>query len=426
MSAITTLLLFPFVPRRVAAAHLRTPLHKIYLIHWLGLLALAGVVVCIDLEAETHPFIGGGVTRAVRSGGASAAIAGGVVAAGEVVFVLVAAMMTCWAGRDEPISATFRHALRVSWLFVAHLVWVVVAFGLMMFGSVSGSISAPLFLFVCFSGVIVWSIISYLRALTLDRRGDVATPADPMCEWCGYNIAHTDPNGLCSECGKAVADSLRRKRSLDVVADRKDIAGYGDAATRAWFHSETFFRTFAAHERTVFSITHLVFWLGMTVVLSGGAFVGGISVATGDSPPLFIGMVVVLAFGLFIAWCFFILLSAIASLLGWLVSRQVGRNRFAAVHHVVALTSSVIPFWACLAVITLVLSFLPPRVGIFLPMWALIVAATCVAYWRAIARRVGYVQYQNGPSTVAQRDDTDPSDQTIDHRIHDHPVFKSE
>lgn len=390
------------------------------------MLALADVVVCIDLEAETHPTIGGGVTRAVRSGGASIAIAAGVVAAGEVVFVLVAAMMTCWAGCDEPIGDTFRHALRVSWLYAVHLVWVAAAFGLMMFGSVSGGNDVVPLLLMCFSGVIVWSIISYLRALTLDRRGTAATSEDPMCEWCGYNIAHTDPCGLCPECGQAVADSVRRKCSLDVVADREGIAGFGDIATRTWFQSETFFRTFAAYERTVFSITQLAFWLVVTVVLSGSAFVGSISVAQGSSPPLGGGMVVGLAFGLFIAWCFFILLSAIASLLGWLVSRQVGRNRFAAVHHVVALTSSVIPPWACLAAITLVLSFLPPRVGVFLPMWALIVAATCVAYWRAIARRVGYVQYQNGPSTVAQRNDTDPSGQTIDHRIHDRSVFNSE
>lgn len=369
------------------------------------MLALAGVFVCIDVEAETHPTIGGGVTRAVCSGGAPTVIALGVVAAGEIVFVLVAAMMTCWAGSDEPISATLRHALRVSWLFVAHLVWVVVAFGLMILAAPTAEPVVVALLVLAFSGVIVWSIISYLRALTLDRRGDVATPADPMCEWCGYNIAHTDPNGLCPECGNAVADSLRQKRNLDVIADRKDIAGYGDAATRAWFQPETFFRTFAAHERTVFSIAHLAWSMAITVFMAGAAILGTGSMALGGLPRVFI----VLTFGPFITWCFFVLLSAIASLLGWLVSRQVDRNRFAAVHHVVALTSSVIPPWAYLAVITLMMGFRPPRVGVFLPMWALILAATCVAYWRAIARRVRYAQYQNGPSTVAQRDDTDPS-----------------
>ncbi|MBI5865134.1 MAG: hypothetical protein HZB38_11625, partial [Planctomycetes bacterium] len=30
----------------------------------------------------------------------------------------------------------------------------------------------------------------------------------PVCEWCGYDLSHADPAGVCTECGRPIAQSL--------------------------------------------------------------------------------------------------------------------------------------------------------------------------------------------------------------------------
>ena len=262
MNPVATLLLFPFQPRRVALAHQSTPLWKIYVIHWLGLFVLAGVLIGLDYLTShldpSHTL----VARTVFHNLDAAVIAFVVTLCGECVFVLIGTVMTCWAGADEPIGDTWRHALRVSWLFVAHLSWIVGGFGLTV--HFSGEVrlrnagASVAIAMMILTTILIWSIASYLRAMTVPRQVE-RVETDPMCEWCGYTVAYLDPTGRCPECGRPIEDSLRADTRKPFVYN-----DYPHAWLTAWTNPESIFRRVSPVSRSRDATVLLVRALAIT------------------------------------------------------------------------------------------------------------------------------------------------------------------
>ena len=54
---------------------------------------------------------------------------------------------------------------------------------------------------------LAWAIWTWLRGAGA-ARGLPPRDHPPLCEWCGYNLTHAPAGGRCSECGKAVDESL--------------------------------------------------------------------------------------------------------------------------------------------------------------------------------------------------------------------------
>lgn len=400
LNAFTTILLFPFQPRRVILAHERTRLREIYIIHWLGLLAVATVLVTIDMLAvDLAISLRRSVTERIISNKDAAAGAVIVALLVEVVFVLVATAMTCWAGADEPLGRTWRHALKVSWLYAAHLTWVAAAFGVFVLGSlIDFNVEREQSLAVFLAAVVIWSIVSYLRALTAPR---ATAPPDhhPMCEWCGYNLSHSDPAGRCSECGKEVRESLdpvvRPARGADEIP-------LGRLASAAWFEPARAFRAFPAHQRSGRAVRILILSLSLGGVAGTMLFVGGLMLGSGGAiggPPIFTLIALVTVFGSFIAWALFLFASIVATLSGLYASRYVGRNRFTAALHVVTLTSGLFPLWAGLAMLALGcgigLANTGRGAGIYFGCWGSANIVVAILYVKAVSRRMRFVQYAN-------------------------------
>lgn len=396
MNPVATVLLFPFQPRRVALAHAHTPLWKVYLIHWLGLLVLTGVLIGLDFIVRhlrpTHTLVLHRVLHEHKAALTTVVI----ILCGEGVFVLFAKLMTCWAGADEPIGDTWRYALRVSWLFVAHLPWVVGGCGatMLMAYLYEAREDGALLTVTTLTSIIIWSIVGYLRAMTAPRRTE-ALQTDPMCEWCGYTIAYLDPGGRCPECGRPIGDSLDKSVRRPFGA-----ADYLEVAAEAWINPEPLFRRISITTRPRDAVIVLVQTLVIAGVMAGFTFVVTMLLAGGapsNPTPLILG--VVLAFGAFGGWVFLVFASAVASGLGEIASRRTGRNRFTAAFDVVALTSGILPPWACVASATWAgmifnLSWRPGPAAVLLTFLT-INAVLAILYCRAMGRRMQFLQYAN-------------------------------
>ncbi len=192
MNAIQSLILFPLRPTQMAQAHAQTDLGRVLRIHAWGMIVLGLVFVALDGFANyyhNNHFRPRG-TMEVLTDFDALCIAVLVIAGGEGVFIAVASCMTCWASRNEPAGESWRYAIRISWLFVAHLWWVVGIGGFIIiiseprqaFGLIPG--------FMGMTMIIVWSIVSYLRALTARER-----PIEPAASADDSDSPLTIPNG---------------------------------------------------------------------------------------------------------------------------------------------------------------------------------------------------------------------------------------
>ena len=391
MNPVATLLLFPFQPRRVALAHAHTPLWKVYLIHWLGLLILAGVLIGLDLVLRRYQPRHTLDLHLVLHDNKAAITALVVILCGEGVFVLFAKLMTCWAGADEPIRDTWRYALRVSWLFVAHLPWVVGGCSATFLIGIYYEMreDGALLTIIILTSIIIWSIVGYLRAMTAPRHTETVQ-ADPMCEWCGYTVAYLDPSGRCPECGRPIPDSLDSAARRPFVAD--DLL---DVASEAWINPEPLFRHISVTTRPTHAVIVLVQALVIAGVTAGFSFV--VTVLLAVEPPPTMALAVMLAFGAFGGWVYLVFASAVASGLGEIASRRTGRNRFVAGFIVVALTSGSLPIWACVASATWagMMFKLPWRREAVLLSFITINAIVAVFYCRALGRRMRFLQHAN-------------------------------
>lgn len=407
MNAVTTLCLFPFYPRRVALAHAQTPLSRVYLIHWLGMMVLGALLVGLDfffaLVAGGH---GVPATPAIWKDAQSAAVAIVVTICGEAVFVVVASFMTCWAGRDEPIAETWHFALRVSWLYVAHLIWVVGICGTTMMTANTQNFrgfdpSWLLLTVTVIAGMIIWSIVSYLRALTVPRDSPVPA-ADPLCEWCGYNLAHLDPAGRCPECGRPIADSTDNSPRKSVDQDYKNINWQdADLIANSWFDAERVFREITTRDRARRGVRMVVVSIILTAVVGGSTFAVAITIATGESAPAWAYFMITIVCGPFVAFWLLMIISGSATIQGYHASRRAGRNRFNAAFNVEAFTSGALTLWVACATISMgIYMVVGDRLDrledqLLKASWFAANAIVVVLYSGAITRRVKYVQFAN-------------------------------
>ena len=187
----------------------------------------------------------------------------------EFAFVGLALLLSPWGARDEPVSASCRHAMRRVWLQTTHLVPIVLLIGGVAVGLTWAEAAweqtdpAPVFnppqhprwllapdhpdynralteyptayeeyrrayqtawrawhgakpwyiqdtesvIVAACSAAAVWLLWALLRAVGAYRE---ATPIDrpPKCEACGYNLSGTPMDSVCPECGESVALSL--------------------------------------------------------------------------------------------------------------------------------------------------------------------------------------------------------------------------
>ncbi len=398
MNPFATLLLFPFTPRRVDRAHEHTPIWRVYLIHWLGLIVLG--IVAFAVHQLWRIAYGDFATPLSwffydPNAGAIGAL---VVVAGEVVFLAVASIMTCWAGRDEPPADSWRFSVRVSWLYAAHLSWVTGGIGVVVcIPDWSQPTLGPMLAIASIATVIVWSIVSYVRALT--ARAPIATSdtREPLCEWCGYNLFRIDEQGRCPECGRPVRESTNPDLRLPLTRRRDRLSWLA-----AWFRPEALFRSVCVHELSHRAVAYLLIALTTTVLTTTISLVGTIAAFDADTPTgdiIAIATVVGLTAGMVTAWTFLMLSSLTATVAGLLASRAAGRNRFTAALQVVMLAAGVFPPWTAFAVVSMVcIGFILPDRNMFPLVWVASLAANtlgAVFFAGAIIRRMKYVQYAN-------------------------------
>ncbi len=400
MNPVKTLILFPFRPRAVMRAHRDSSLARIYGIHLLGLIALWAIAWSSGLEQQLRDE--GVIDRQVSSIAGSPEILAITFVVGELIFTAVATVMTCWAGGDESVRDSWLHALRCSWLYVAHLWWlalVTYALGYIMDRWVNGpALGLPLLF--CYGAIIVASIVSYLRALTVDRPRH-KEHHEPNCEWCGYNLSHIDEGGLCPECGTSIPESLKAtpRRPLELRTDRMLM----DFLKYSWislFDSETCFRNMAASIIARSAVVVLGVWITVIAAMGGLGAVCTLLVVSGAPSGTFIESTLVVLnaatnVGMFVAWCFFIIATFVATFLGWTTSRRVGRNRLAAAFQVVACTAGVLPLWAGMGTAVFVYCLNFARGPALVPYWFGVNGLIFVLYTLFIASRMKYVQYAN-------------------------------
>jgi len=401
MNAIETLLLLPFRPRKVAGAHVDTSLVCVYLIHCLGLVAVAGAVLGFEwMVTELDPLDDVTLWQNLQTDPDTVFGCVIVLLCGEACFVLIAAMMTCWAGDDGEPRQSWRHALRISWLYIAHLPWIIVTCGVFVtLGYIHGGMGPrnPVMTgtaLTILAGTIIASIVSYLRALTLPREHP-PSPRHPTCEWCGYLLAHLDPDGACPECGNPIRLSLELSPRLPIARTW----GLIESPWAAWFRAESFFRSIEAHSRSrrairlfalSIAVTGIATWatLACTLVMmnlpfgpgqSGGVFLLAL--------PVFGGL------GSFFAFMF---ASATASVAGLFASKHTEQNRFVAAFNVVATIAIILPFWAAA---NMAAFFLTTSGRVAIPhgetIWLTVNVIIAILFWRAVSRRLKYLRYAN-------------------------------
>jgi len=166
-----------------------------------------------------------------------------VVAVIEIGCVVVALMVMSWGSADEPLRASFAHALRRVWLHTTQAVPLFVLGGAAViiyeykcwqfhvspqYAAVRQSYWAypwwvrydeVIFGYVAVA-VSLWFLWALFRAAGVHRKGS-ASARPPTCEYCGYNLTGTAIGGRCPECGVPAAMSLgpdvRRVTAYDLA-----------------------------------------------------------------------------------------------------------------------------------------------------------------------------------------------------------------
>lgn len=142
---------------------------------------------------------------------------------------------------------------------------------------------APFFLVILlFTGLVavVWWIGAAARGVALPPERDQDSP---ICEGCGYDLTHQPMEGLCPECGMAVAESLTEERRRP-GADWQNLNTFGswlESTARLLFEPSRFYGALkmrtpsqASHQFALFhyvTIGILAFpWINVLVISTGG------------------------------------------------------------------------------------------------------------------------------------------------------------
>jgi hypothetical protein len=433
VNALVTLLYFPILPRATIRLHEGSSLAGIYLIHVLGLLLLGAEATAMNYWHCAQHYGAEPLLPKIASDYDVALNTALVLICGEVAFVLVGTIMMCWAGCDESTLDTWKHAIKVSWLYVGHLLLVLPGtVGVIMLAEeldLSEQHWAPIILPVI-AAVIIWSIVSYLRAMT--ARHAPESPTYPFCRSCGYNISHLDPEGRCPECGRDIADSMpERAPDLDEINDPicewcgyslhhldpagscpecghrvalslhetprrppEELTRLVDLCAAPWSNPELLFRSITVHNRSRSAVKCFVLGVAGAGFAGWGAAILG-SGAVGMLPGLNEAIVLLAPMiGLF-GFLYFMTASALATLFGFLTSNHVGRNRFTAALNTVMLLSPVLPLWSFGGVITFILIVLEFPSNHTIYGWVALNLLVLFIFAGAIHRRMPFVQYAN-------------------------------
>jgi len=124
----------------------------------------------------------------------------------EGAFLLISVVLLPWAGHSEPLSRTWRHTLRVTWLTPGCAIPLVgIAWSILTVRSNRQVDEGTMFILL--EILVGWILFVILRASGIER--PVAhSDRPPLCEDCGYNLSHTPVDSRCPECGTPVVQSL--------------------------------------------------------------------------------------------------------------------------------------------------------------------------------------------------------------------------
>ena len=214
LPALIGLFTAPYAPRWTVRRCANVPLWWAWVVHWLGgvLTTAAGLIVW---GATAPNRFGGGApllydwTAGEPFDVEQIVLMTASVLGGELVLLVIAAMLSVWAARPERLGATFRHALRVVWI---HLPAVSVPVTMLLTATfnVADTLSyrwAERVIFWSMTASGLWVLWALLRAAS--GRPPAAEPIrDPLCDRCGYNLTHLPDSGRCPECGFSTERSL--------------------------------------------------------------------------------------------------------------------------------------------------------------------------------------------------------------------------
>ncbi len=154
----------------------------------------------------------------------------------EAAFLVLALLVMPWGARDEPLRASFRNALRQTWLRTVQIipcVFIVGSFAVIVNqrGGVFSYLEygIPMIVEAGFAAAL-WLLWGLLRAVGASR---AVPPIErpPMCEACGYNLTTIPMDSRCPECGIAVAVSLGPDARAGTPWNRRQNVG----CWRAWW-----------------------------------------------------------------------------------------------------------------------------------------------------------------------------------------------
>ncbi len=237
VSAWWVMLVLPFRPRIAAQAASGVSLLRAYLAHFVVLILWVGPIILFvsymnylfsSRWGNESVLFTECLAKSVRtlfdfiSVSRQALVAGAVWGVVELIFLLGSFLMLLWSAQPESLGHSIRRCVRIVWLGSLLVLGVIVV--MLIATAVINSVQVlfdgswdrwlwvnrhleSLFLYPLFAtcmGWLLWALLTAGRVPT--QTHCPITP--PMCEWCGYNLAYTPPEGMCPECGRAAIESL--------------------------------------------------------------------------------------------------------------------------------------------------------------------------------------------------------------------------
>ncbi|MBN1513949.1 MAG: hypothetical protein JXB13_18170 [Phycisphaerae bacterium] len=138
-----------------------------------------------------------------------------------------------------------------------------------------------------FALALSWAIWTWLRGASAERG---LPPCDhpPLCEGCGYNLTHAPADGRCSECGRAVEESLgpnvRRGSPWEHRAVVGCWAAWRQCAWEAMLRPAAFGRRLRLRTRVTAHGSYLATCIPLLIVFAWAGWLGFYAAIERDSP----------------------------------------------------------------------------------------------------------------------------------------------